>query len=148
MRGLEINKKQFAYCNYVSSKNIRDERGNFTGEKVKVYSEAVTMNANISPATGANNAEQFGALEDYDKVIVFTGESPITESSVLFIDKAPEYTTVTNYEPTLVGAAKTNTATVEYTAVTYQVPVYDYVVKRVAQSLNSVSIAISKVKVR
>ena len=138
MKGLEINKRTFWYCNYVSSENVRDSLGHFTGEKVLQYSTAVQMKANISPATGNSNAEQFGSLDDYDKVIVFTGTSPIDEHTVLFVDKEPEYTTVTTYKD-VDGT---------WTAQTIQVPVYDYTVRRVAQSINSVSIAISKVNVR
>ena len=150
MRGLEINKRTFHYAKYLSSKNIRDERGNFTGEKLLVYDTTKTMSANISPATGASNAEQFGNLEDYDKVIVITGVSPIDEHTVLFVDKAPEYATVTNYEDveSHVGEAEVGDTVSGFQAVTYQVPIYDYTVKRVAQSLNSVSIAISKVDLR
>ena len=46
---------------------------------------------------------------------------PISEDTVLFVDKEPEYDG--------------------------EKPLYDYVVKRVAKSLNSISIAISKVNV-
>ena len=80
------------------------------------------MLANISPASGAAQVEQFGQFVSYDKVIVTDDMScPISEDTVLFVDKEPEY-----------GGEK---------------PLYDYVVKRVAKSLNSISIAISKVNV-
>ena len=50
------------------------------------------MLANISQATGQSNTEQFGNLENYDKVIVTDDlNCPIDENSVLFIDKEPEY---------------------------------------------------------
>ena len=69
------------------------------------------------------SAEQFGNFAGYDKVIVTDDLScPIDENSVLFIDKEPEY-------------AKDGT------------PLYDYIVKRVAKSLNSISYAVSKVSV-
>ena len=48
-------------------------------------------------------------------------DCPIAEDTVLFVDKNPEY-----------KDGK---------------PLYDYIVKRVAKSLNSISIAISKVNV-
>ena len=58
----------------------------------------------------------------YDKVIVTDDmDCPIAEDTVLFVDKNPEY-----------KDGK---------------PLYDYIVKRVAKSLNSISIAISKVNV-
>ena len=102
---------------------MTDEYGNVTGEKMVTYQAATPMDANISQATGQSNIEQFGNLENYDKVIVTADmDCPIDENSVLFIDKAPEFT--------ISG-----------------VPIYDYTVRRVAKSLNSISIAVRKVTV-
>lgn len=159
MRVLKRNKRQFWYCLYNSTEPIYDDDGNEAGEKV-LYKTGVSMYANISPATGIANTEQFGNLEDYDKVIVTDDLScPIDELTVLFIDKQPEYKDD--------GTADTdddeneeNTESVVEEEVTEQPeteeandtpttcePVYDYVVKRVAKSINSISIAVSKVKV-
>ena len=115
-----------------------DEYGNESGENIVVYQNPVEMYANVSPATGQSNTEQFGNLENYDKVIVTDDlECPIDENSVLFIDKQPEYSLVRTYRPTAI------TATEEFV----RVPNYDYTVLRVAKSLNSVSIAVRKVRV-
>lgn len=123
MRTLERNKRKLHYCLLTGKTAILDEWGNETGEYTPVYSEAVEMWANISAATGADQVEQFGGFLSYDKVIVTDDLAcPIDEYAVLFIDKAPSYGTD--------GA-----------------PLYDYVVRRVAKSLNSVSIAVSKVVV-
>ena len=123
MKVMERNKSTFYYMLYVRTENLEDAEGYETGEKKVVYDEAVSMRANISPATGQSNVEQFGNLENYDKVIVTDDLTcPIDENSVLFIDKSPVYDEEGN-------------------------PLYDYTVKRVAKSLNSISIAVSKVKV-
>lgn len=125
MRTLERNKQKFYYCQYQSSTTVYDEYGNETGEPRRNYSVPQSMRANISPATGQSNTEQFGNLESYDKVIVTDWMScPINEQSVLFVDK----------EPT---ADDDNGS-----------PAYDYIVRRVARSLNSISIAIRKVNVQ
>ena len=88
-----------------------------------VYGDPVAMRGNISPATGSTSVEQFGNNVEYDKVIVIDDPNcPIDENSILFVEVEP-----------------TTNASGDY--------VYDYIVKRVARSLNSVSIAISKVKV-
>ena len=145
MKALKRNKQPFSYCTVQTDQSgeavkreIVDEYGNFTGQYIVMYNTAVATEANISPATGQSNTEQFGNLENYDKVIVIDDlNCPIDESSVLFIDKEPEYSTVTTHIPTAV------TATTE----TVSVPVYDYTVRRVAKSLNSISIAVKKVKV-
>ena len=64
----------------------------------------------------------FGNLESYDKVIITDDmDCPIDENTVLFIDKDPEFK---DGKPT-----------------------FDYTVRRVAKSLNTISYAVSKVKV-
>lgn len=88
-----------------------------------VYGEPVEMRGNISPGTGSTSVEQFGTNIEYDKVIVLDEpDCSIDESSILFLDLEPRTNAHGDY-------------------------VYDYIVKKVAPSLNSVSIAISKVKV-
>jgi len=135
---LHRNKRPFYYCLYKGEIEILDEYGNLSGEKIVTYEDGVMEMANISTATGQSNTEQFGNLENYDKVIVIDDlDCPIDENSVLFIDKEPEY-----------KDAEYNEATaITITGATVKVPVYDYIVRRVAKSLNSISIAVSKVKV-
>lgn len=145
MRTLNRNKRPFWFCLYDEEINVIDEYGNETGEKIVKYGTPTKMLANISPASGYAQTEQFGNLDNYDKVIVTDWmDCPIDENTVLFIDKAVEYgeaVTIDYQESqTLYGS---NTAT----PVTVDVPLYDYVVRRVAKSLNSVSIAIRKVDV-
>lgn len=123
MKVMERNKRTFWYCLYDRKEPIIDEDGNETGEEQIVYKPSQSLRANISAASGSSQVEQFGNLAGYDKVIVLDDTScPIDESTVLFIDKEPEYGEDGN-------------------------PLYDYRVKRVAKSLNSVSIAATKVSV-
>ena len=99
----------------------------------------------ISQATGQSNTEQFGNLENYDKVIVTDWiDCPIDENSVLFIDKRPEYTEVQTHEIVEGQALYADDEVVEKT---YELPKYNYIVKRVAKSLNGISIAVRKVDV-
>lgn len=122
MKIMERNKRGFYYLLYAGSEPVMDEYGNEVGTKV-TYSDPVPLRANVSPATGSAQVEQFGNLADYDKVIVTDDMScPIDETTVLFLDKEPEFNTE-------------------------GVPLYDCRVKRVAASLNSISIAVSKVSV-
>ena len=123
MRTLARNKRPFVYCLYAGKDPIYDEWGNETGEYKVSYAAPVCEMANISPATGVSRVEQFGDLERYDKVLVMSDvHTPITDTTVLFVDKP--------YEEDEEG-----------------MPIYDYIVRRVARSLNFVSIAISKVEV-
>lgn len=124
LKNLKRNETSFYYCLYDSESFIKDEYGNDTGNPVISYKNPVEMRANISPATGYAQTEQFGNLDQYDKVIVTHDMScPIDEQSVLFIDREPELSESGEW-------------------------LYDYVVRRVAKSLNVISIAISKVTVR
>ena len=140
VRALTRNKRAFAFCLLESANAaVVDENGNRTGEYIPVYKEAVAMCANVSPASGYAETEQFGDLTDYDHVIVTDWLGcPIDESTVLFLDKAPEYRTVTVETADGVDTSETETV---------QIPLYDYIVRRVSKSLNSVSIAVSKVRV-
>lgn len=123
MKTMEQNKTPFWYLLYDKKVPVMDDDGNETGDYRVIYKEAVQRKENISAATGSAQVEQFGNFISYDKVIVTDDLScPIDENSVLFIDKEPEYDPDGN-------------------------PLYDYIVKRVAKSLNSISYAVSKVNV-
>jgi hypothetical protein len=123
MKTMERNKVPFWYLLYDKKVPVTDDDGNETGDYRVIYKEAVQRKENISSATGSAQVEQFGNFISYDKVIVTDDLScPIDENSVLFIDKEPEYDPDGN-------------------------PLYDYIVKRVAKSLNSISYAVSKVNV-
>ena len=123
MKIMERNKTAFWYMTYADRVPVTDEYGNETGEYKVTYNPPVMLRANISPAAGSSQVEQFGSLAGYDKVIL-TDEvnCQIDENSVLFIDKAVEFT----------DDGK---------------PLYDYTVKRVARSRNFVSYAVTKVSV-
>lgn len=123
MRIMERNKQGFWYLLFDRTEPVTDEDGNETGEEKVVYQPAVFCRANVSAATGAAQVEQFGNLAGYDKVIVTDDiRCPIDENTVLFLDKEPAYDEDGK-------------------------PLYDYMVRRVAKSLNSVSIAVTKVSV-
>lgn len=147
MRDLKRNQTEFWYCLLIpnTQEAIVDENGNEAGELIPSYKKAVSMRANISPATGQNQVEQFGNLDSYDKVIVTCDmKCPIDENSVLFIDKRPEYTEVQTHEIVEGQALYEDDEVVEKT---YELPKYNYIVKRVAKSLNGISIAVRKVDV-
>ena len=142
MRTLERNKQPFAYCTYDKTIEIEEE-GSYTSEKLPLYNEAVTINGNISPAIGETQIEQFGSNLEYEKVIVIDDLScPIDENTVLFVDKEPEYG-----EEKIIGYEEPEEEGEEPTPIIYKPPLYNYVVKQVAKSLNSISIAIARVDV-
>lgn len=123
MRCLERNKKCFYYALFDSKDPVKDEDGNLTGEYTINYKAPVHMKANISPVIGEAQADLFGSDVDYDRVIVVDEPCcPIDEYSVLCIEMPPDYDEEGNL-------------------------IYDYIVKKVARSINSVSYAVSKVKV-
>lgn len=122
MRTLKRNQRPVWYCLYSGEDELKDSDGYYTGENGIGYEAPVKLMANVSPATGQSNTEMFGNLTDYDRVIVTDWvDCPIDENTVLFFDKEPEDETSANG--------------------------YNYIVRRVAKSLNSVAIAIRKVDV-
>ncbi len=123
MRLLNRNLTTIWYCTFKERAEMRDNDGYETGEPLMAYNEPVALRCNVSPARGTAQAETFGNLESYDKVIITDNMScPIDENTVLFVETEPEFL---NGKP--FG--------------------FDYKVFRVAKSLNLISIAISKVKV-
>ena len=126
MRTLTRNKIRIYYANYLGKTPLNDEYGNLTGEYEITYGNPVAVMANVSAARGESTTRQFGENVNYDRIIVLDNPRfPIAETSILWIDTLPE----------IADDGKTNTP-------------HDYVVKQVAPSLNSVSIAVSKVNVR
>ena len=126
MRCMVRNKKKFYYASYIESNEITDEYGNKTGEYEITYGNPIEARGNVSGAQGEIQIRQFGESENYDKVIVLDNiDTPINEYTVLWVDTLP----LLNED----GSTSTP---------------YDYIVKKVSRTINSVSIAISKVTVR
>jgi len=138
VRCLRRNKQQLFFCNPNGLVvECCDEYGNKTGERITLYDRPEELYANISPATGVYRTEEFGNVENYDKVILIDDPKfPISEKTVFFIDKEPSQTDAETYRSTF-GRV---------TPVSYPVPVPDYVVWRISTSLNHKAIAVKKFK--
>lgn len=122
MKLMKRNLAPAHYCLYLNRVPLKDDDGYETGEHVVGYGEPVKLMCSISPAKGYAQVNMFGNLESYDKVLITDDMTcPIDENTVLFIDKEPEFK---NGQP-----------------------IFDYTVRRVAKSLNTISYAVSKVTV-
>ena len=122
MKLLKRNLKTIHYCLYKEKEPILDDDGNETGEYQIGYEEPVSLDCSISSATGNVQVEMFGDLEAYDKVLITDDMNcPIDENTMLFVDKD-----------------------VEQSEDRY---LFDYMIRRVAKSLNCIAIAVSKVTV-
>ena len=118
LRTLERNKQVIYYALFDGKEPVIDEYDNQTGEYEILYTPPALLKINVSAARGECSTRQFGDTENYDKVLMTDDLSvPITETSILWIDS------LDTEKP------------------------HDYIVKKVAKSLNSVSIAVSKVSV-
>lgn len=117
MRTLMRNLKPFYYANVTGTTAMVDSDNNYTGEYTITYTTPVLVKGNISASMGSVYESPFGLTEGYDKVIVVDDPDLPIEESSVL----------------WVNVATTNP--------------YDYVVSRIARSLNSVSIAIKKVDV-
>lgn len=133
MRTMERNKSTFWYALFKEKRPQIDEYGNEMGEPEIIRENPKSCRANISAAKGEVSVQQFGINESYDKVIVADNSCPpIDEYTVLWVDSVPEL----DESGALMVDENGKTITQ-----------YDYIVKKVAKSLNSVSIAITKVTV-
>ena len=118
LRTLERNKQVIYYALFDGKEPVIDEYDNQTGEYEILYTAPALLKINVSAARGEYSTRQFGDTEKYDKVLMTDDLNvPITETSILWIDS------LDTEKP------------------------HDYIVKKVAKSLNSVSIAVSKVSV-
>lgn len=122
MRLMNRNKRDIWYQTYegITPETITDEYGNVleTGENSVSYSEPVMVRMSIGIASGVSSQEMFGGLDDYDRILITEDlNCPIDEHSVLYIETDPDEDD------------------------------YDYIVKRVAKSLNFIAYAVSKVVV-
>lgn len=125
MKCMRRNKQTFYFARFIDKQDIVDEYGNVTGEHELIYDKPQIAKANISAAKGETSTREFGESESYDKVIVMDKDIyDIDEYTELWVDTSPRLD-------------KDGNATVPH----------DYIVKKVAESLNSIAIAISKVTV-
>lgn len=125
MRTLMRNKSTFYYADFIKTDEMVDEEGYPTGQYATFYTTPKKYKANISPARGIADTEVFGINETYDKSIVLNKCAPdILETSLLWVDTLPVFDDEGNT----------------------QTP-HDYIVKRVAKSINSTTLAIKKVVV-
>lgn len=122
MKLMKRNLVPIYYCLYKGSQPILDDEGYETSEQEITYEKPIKFMCSVSPATGYAQVNTFGNLESYDKVLITDDiNCPIDENTVLFIDRKPGF-----------NQGK---------------PTYDYIVRRVAKSLNFIYYAVSKVKV-
>lgn len=134
MRCLARNKCTFFYALHDRQTELIDEYGNATGQYQVHYSNPIKMKGNVSAAQGEIQSRQFGESETYDKVIVLDNPDVlIDEYSILWVDSCPQLT---------------NNGSLALNDKGEIITPHDYIVKKVARSLNSVSIAISKVTVK
>jgi hypothetical protein len=115
---MERNKRTVYYAMFDKNEPILDEDGNDTGEECASYFAPVKLRINVSPALGESATRQFGEVVAYDRTLVSCDTTlPIDEQTVFWIDE------------------------------TDTTKPYDYTVKKVARSLNSLQIAVKRVEV-
>ena len=133
MRCMNLNKSTFWYALYLGREQVKDEYGNLSGEYKLTYGNPQEFKANISAARGESQTSQFGENVSYDKTIVLDkGAVDIDEYSILWVDSTPQL----NEDGTLATDDNGNVITP-----------HDYIVRKVADSLHSRLLAISKVTV-
>lgn len=125
MIGLKRNQRTFYYASFTGIETPLDGERRYHLGPVKTYSPPVPLEGFVSAATGREAAEAFGENIRYDKtIILYDPAAPVEETSVFWIDSVP--------------ILKENGTT--------DTP-YDYVVTRVARSLNLTAVAVAKVAV-
>lgn len=91
MRSLQRNWRKLHYATPTGTKSILDEYGNDTLELETIYSEPVSLNANVSANVGQEAMDAFGALTGYNRTITYSGENcPLVEGSVVWFGVTPD----------------------------------------------------------
>ncbi len=143
MRTLRRNKQLILYRNYLGKQPIHDTNGYETGEYTIAYDEPRVLYANVSAVTGNSQVEQFGTNLNYDKVIVTSDLSlSVNEETVLILDPDLSDFLVTDGGLPLFTDDGRLLSEVDISTLPLD---YNYIVKKVAKSLNSISYAISRV---
>lgn len=117
MRCLSRNKQTVYYALYSGKVAIEDENGNETGEYAIAYDGPVKLLANVSAARGTAEQEMFGIGVNYTKTII------VDDVNCPIDEHSVLWIDKATSEP------------------------HNYVVERVARSLNSVVYAVRKVDV-
>lgn len=117
MKSLSRNKQAIYYALYAGKTEEYDENGDFTGEYTTSYSSPVELLINVSPARGSADVDIFGINESYTKTM-------LTSDMNCPIDITSRL---------WIGIPPTEP--------------YNYVVTKVARSLNSIMYAIKEVTV-
>lgn len=118
MRTLEINKQPMWYALLLGKTEVIDEYGNHTGVFELQYSDPVYYPVNMSESRGTASVEAFGIEADFDRTFVTTDmDCPIKEDSIIWFGADPQT------EP------------------------HNYIVYRIANSLNGITYAIRGVDV-
>lgn len=130
MRSQHRNKQILWYSNYIGKRPVIkvDDNGKEveTGDYSLEFSEPIRFKCVISAEKGETTTRQFGDSETYDKVLSFTGKSPMRETSRIWIDNLENGKIPTNLGENIA---------------------HDYLVSRVAESLNSTQVLLTKVAV-
>ncbi len=117
MNTLEINEQKLYYALCEGRQMTTDASGYYSSESEVTYSDPVAFWANVSAARGEASTEQFGQDVSYDKIIVSCDVNLPITDTSIIWIENP---------PTAEN---------------------DYIVKKVAKSLNVISIAVRKVDV-
>jgi len=142
MRTLKRNQRKIYYATLIKGEPVTDEWDNETGEYNMVYSDPSPIRINVSAAQGRLETRQFGQMENYDRTLITDDlDCPIDESSILWIDNLD----TTNV--TWIMLEDLTWGDIEGKSWEVLTIPHDYVVTKVARSLNVIQYAVRKVSV-
>lgn len=85
MRSLQRNWRELHYAVPQGTESIIDDYGNDTLETRTVYSDPVSLRANVSANVGQEAMNVFGALTGYSRTVTYSGTScPLTEGTMVW----------------------------------------------------------------
>ena len=141
MRTLQRNKRPAWFCLFLGVSEVVDADGNYTGEYDAEYAPPQKVMVNISPATGKDAIEVFGTDEMYDKMIVVDWSENVVFSP-------NDYDGLADDDGRLFGVGMIDNNTVwfiDHAPTDDSLTKHDYIIKKIAKSINNICIAVQKI---
>lgn len=132
MKCMKRNQTKFYFAPFDHKESILNEQGRPSGQHRLVYSKIQMAEGNVSSNYGKAYIAPFGKELEYDRTIVMD-EVPFDEYAILWLNSEPK---------------KNKDGYPELDNDGNMITPPDHIVKKIAESLNSVIVAVSKVNNR
>lgn len=88
MHGLKRDRADVRYRAYLETKDVTDENGKLTGEKIRIYADPRPIYGSVSTSGNEVSQQIFGTSLDYDYAIISHEKNlSVKEDDLIFIEE-------------------------------------------------------------